>query len=140
MEQLKEKIIHTLSTLDISNERIMDETHFEDYVFRKLKSLIKIYNRDLLTFMKRQIELPEDNIILRPDIIIGSNDEIIIELKFNIKSRDEIHRLFYQAVKYSKLANELLILFSYDPYKIITATDIKDLESFEKVKVIRIFH
>jgi len=140
MEDLKKKIIHKLSTLDTSNERIKNEEQFEDFVFEKLKILIKNYNRGLLTFLNRQIEFPEDNIILRPDIIIGSNDEIIIELKFNIKGRDDIYRLFYQAIKYSKLANELLILFSHDPNRIITETDIKDLESFEKVKVIRIFH
>ncbi len=140
MEEFKKIIIHKLATLDISNERIRNEQQFEDFVFEKLKILIKNYDRGLLTFLNTQIEFPEDNIILKPDIIIGSNDEIIIELKFNIKSRDEIYRLFYQAIKYSKLANELLILFSHDPNKIITETDIRDLESFEKVKVIRIFH
>lgn len=98
--------------------------------------MIKDYDRNILTFLKRQIELAEDEIILKPDIIIGSNDDIIIELKYSIKGRDDIYRLYYQAIKYSKLAKELLILFSHDPKRILTKTDIKDLESIEKVKVI----
>lgn len=136
MEELQKTIIHELSALDISNERITDEKQFEDFVFEKLKGLIKDYDRNILTFLKRQIEFAEDEIILKPDIIIGSNDDIIIELKYNIKGRDDIYRLYYQAIKYSKLAKELLILFSHDPKRIITKTDIKDLESIEKVKVI----
>ncbi len=75
---------------------------------------------------------------VRPDIVIGK-DDILIELKYDLKGINDIYRLYYQAVKYSKRANHALILCVHDPDKVLLKSDIQDLENVEKVKVVHIY-
>ena len=53
---------------------------------------------------------------VRPDIVIGK-DDILIELKYDLNGINNIYRLYYQAVKYSKRANYALILCVYNSDK-----------------------
>ncbi len=134
MEELEKIISENLKNLDVRSKKLKNEKDFEDYTYNMLDTLLKGYNRSLL--LKRQITSNREGRQLKPDIIIGYND-ILIELKYNVAGLNDIYRLFYQAFKYSKLAKKLLILYVYDPNKEMTNDDITDLESFEKVKVIR---
>ena len=134
MEDLKNLIILNLKDLDIHKTKFKTEKEFENYIYLNLENLIKKFDNNVL--VKRQIINTKESRQLKPDIIIGLND-ILIELKYDIENLNDIYRLFYQAFKYSKLAKQLLIFYLYDPRKEMTSEDIRDLESFEKVKVIR---
>ena len=88
--------------------------------------------------LKTQSKSYKEGRQIRPDISLGL-DDILIELKYNLKSINDIYRLFYQAIKYSKLAKKLLIMCIHDPKSKLLSNDIQDLESILNVKVIHIF-
>lgn len=134
MKELENKIFNALRNIDISGLNISDEPQFEEYIIKELDVLLKGH-KDIL--LNRQIEFIEGDRKLKPDIVIGWN-EILIELKFDLKSLNDIYRLFYQAKKYSKHTKRLLILLVYDPNSFLLNEDIEDLEKIDKVKVIRI--
>lgn len=134
MEELKNCIVKELKTLEFQKQKLKNETDFEDFVYQKLETFLKSYDKSIL--LKRQITSTKETRQLKPDIIVGLN-EILIELKYNITNLNDIYRLFYQALKYSRLAKYSLIFYVYDPRKELTNDDIQDLESFEKVEVIR---
>ena len=134
MANITDEIISELKDINVSQYRLKTEDDFQDLVVKKLK--IKLKNHRIPIVSKKESEREPRKLI--PDITIGNNT-ILIELKFNLQSNNDIYRLFYQALKYSKLANNLLILFIHDPDIKLTREDIKDLESIEKVKVVRIF-
>ncbi|MHA1342147.1 MAG: hypothetical protein ACTSO2_19425 [Promethearchaeota archaeon] len=133
MENLISIIINDLKSIDIYKlKRIKEEKEFEDYVVKRLKKL----NRDLN--IKTQDKSYREGRQIRPDITIGRN-EILIELKFNLKNLEDIYRLYYQAIKYSKLAKKQLIMCVHDPKEFLLKSDIKDLESIDKVIVVHIY-
>ncbi len=72
---------------------------------------------------------------LRPDIVIGEN-QVLLEIKFLERSVNDIYRLFYQAIKYAKIAKETVILFVFDPHAIFKPEDKVDLEVLPKIKVL----
>jgi len=124
------QILQNIQEIDLT--KCKNENSFEALIYQKLNESLK--NKILL---RRQGKSTREGRITKPDIIIGLND-ILIELKFKLGKINDIYRLFYQAIKYSKIAKILLILFLYDPKKILLDSDIEDLESIDKVKVIRI--
>jgi len=134
MEQLSINIIKNLQDIDIYKiAHIKDEAKFEEYIYNRLDHLVdkKI---SLMTQSKSYREGRE----LRPDLVIGK-DDILIELKYDLKNVNDIYRLYYQAVKYAKRAKYALILCVHDPDKTLLRTDIEDLESIEKVTVVQIY-
>jgi len=135
MGELINLILDKLKNLDVPRNKIKNEEEFEDFVYNMLEILIDNYDRSIL--LKRQQTSNRETRQLKPDIIVGLND-ILIELKYNIQNLNDIYRLFYQAVKYSRIANELLIVFVFDPQRKLTREDIQDLERNKKVSVVRI--
>ena len=124
------QILHDIQEVDLTKYK--NEDDFEEIVYQKLNE--RLENK---IFLRRQGTNTREGRITKPDIVIGLND-ILIELKFKLEKLNDIYRLFYQAIKYSKIAKKLLILFLYDPKKLLLDSDIEDLESINKVKVIRI--
>lgn len=135
MDELINLILDKLKNLDVPINKIKNEEEFEDFVYNMLEILIDNYDRSIL--LKRQQTSNRETRQLKPDIIIGLND-ILIELKYDIQNLNDIYRLFYQAVKYSRIANELLIIFVFDPQRKLTREDIQDLKRNKNVSVIRI--
>ena len=135
MSKLISVILEGVKNLDIPIKKTWTEEDFEDFVYDKLEVLIDAYDKSIL--LKRQQTSNRETRQLKPDIVIGL-DEILIELKYNVKSLNDIYRLFYQAVKYSRIARQLLIIFVHDPQRKLTREDIEDLESCENVTVIRV--
>lgn len=135
MGELINLILDELKNLDVPRKKIKNEEEFEDFVYNMLEILIDNYDRSIL--LKRQQTSNRETHQLKPDIIVGLND-ILIELKYDIQNLNDIYRLFYQAVKYSRIANELLIVFVFDPQRKLTREDIQDLECNKKVSVVRI--
>lgn len=134
MVQLKDVIIKKLKSLDIYKLKFENENEFEDYIYDEMDKLLKTYDKSIL--LKRQIINKRGSRQLKPDITIGF-DEVLIELKYDVKGLNDIYRLFYQAFKYSRIAKVKLILYVYDPKKKITSEDIEDLETFDRTMVIR---
>ena len=135
MSKLINVILEELKNLDIPIKKTWAEEDFEDFVYDKLEVLIDAYDKSIL--LKRQQTSNRETRQLKPDIVIGL-DEILIELKYNVKNLNDIYRLFYQAVKYSRIARQLLIILVHDPQRKLTREDIEDLERCENVTVIRI--
>lgn len=135
MDELINLILDKLKNLDVPRNKIKNEEEFEDFVYNMLEILIDNYDRSIL--LKRQQTSNRETRQLKPDIIIGLND-ILIELKYDIQNLNDIYRLFYQAVKYSRIANELLIIFVFDPQRKLTREDIQDLKRNKNVSVVRI--
>lgn len=135
MDELINLILNGLKNLDVPRNKINNEEEFEDFVYNMLEILIDNYDRSIL--LKRQQTSNRETRQLKPDIIIGLND-ILIELKYDIQNLNDIYRLFYQAVKYSRIANELLIIFVFDPQRKLTREDIQDLKRNKNVSVVRI--
>lgn len=135
MDELINLILDKLKNLDVPRNKINNEEEFEDFVYNMLEILIDNYDRSIL--LKRQQTSNRETRQLKPDIIIGLND-ILIELKYDIQNLNDIYRLFYQAVKYSRIANELLIIFVFDPQRKLTREDIQDLKRNKNVSVVRI--
>ena len=135
MDELINLILDKLKNLDVPRNKIKNEEEFEDFVYNMLEILIDNYDRSIL--LKRQQTSNRETRQLKPDIIVGLND-ILIELKYDIQNLNDIYRLFYQAVKYSRIANELLIIFVFDPQRKLTREDIQDLKRNKNVSVIRI--
>lgn len=131
---LSNYIIDNLKNLDIPKGEIKTEKDFENFVYKKLDNLLTNYKKNII--LRRQETSHQEEHQLTPDIVVGLN-EILIELKYDIKGNNDIYRLFYQAVKYSKIAEQLLILFVFDPQKKLSKEDIHDLENIKNVKVIR---
>lgn len=131
MSSLRTNTIDLLNKISSTEvKKFKSEKEFETFVFQQLDSGL---NRKFL--LKTQDRSKKRGRQKKPDISIGKN-EILIELKFNIKSINDIYRLFYQSIKYSLIAKESVILFIYDPKRKLLSSDIKDLEKIEKVKVI----
>ncbi|HEC40759.1 hypothetical protein LCGC14_1013000 [marine sediment metagenome] len=135
MDELINLILDKLKNLDVPRNKIKNEEEFEDFVYNMLEILIDNYDRSIL--LKRQQTSNRETRQLKPDIIVGLND-ILIELKYDIQNLNDIYRLFYQAVKYSRIANELLIIFVFDPQRKLTREDIQDLKRNKNVSVVRI--
>ena len=135
MDELINLILDKLKNLDVPRNKIKNEEEFEDFVYNMLEILIDNYDRSIL--LKRQQTSNRETRQLKPDIIIGLND-ILIELKYDIQNLNDIYRLFYQAVKYSRIANEQLIIFVFDPQRKLTREDIQDLKRNKNVSVVRI--
>ncbi len=134
MKELILNVITELRKIDIYKlKRIKNEADFEVYV---VKLLDKIINRNIK--LNTQNKSYNEGRQIRPDISIGE-DDLLIELKYNLKGINDIYRLYYQAIKYSKLANKILILCIHDPLNKLLPSDKKDLESINKVKVIHIY-
>lgn len=135
MDELINLILDKLKNLDVPRNKIKNEEEFEDFVYNMLEILIDNYDRSIL--LKRQQTSNRETRQLKPDIIVGLND-ILIELKYDIQNLNDIYRLFYQAVKYSRIANELLIIFVFDPKRKLTREDIQDFKRNKNVSVVRI--
>lgn len=134
MSDLADLIIQELSNINSRQLKgIKKEIKFQQFIYeilnKRLDRSVKIKTQDKSNKYGRQTA---------PDISIGYN-RILIELKFDLKKLNDIYRLFYQAVKYSKQAKELLILLVHDPRRMLNRSDIEDLEKFDKVKVLRIY-
>ncbi|MFW9876796.1 MAG: hypothetical protein ACFFG0_27195 [Candidatus Thorarchaeota archaeon] len=134
MEQLLLDIIENLNDIDIYKiTHIQNETEFEKFVYNRLDEIL-----DKKINLMTQSRTYKEGREVRPDIVIGK-DDILIELKYDLKGINDIYRLYYQAIKYSKRANYALILCVHDPDKLLLKSDINDLESVEKVKVVQIY-
>lgn len=134
MEENLLNIIKDLRKIDIYQiTHIKNETEFEKYIYDRLDKILD----KKITLMKQSKTYTEGREV-RPDIVIGK-DNILIELKYDLKGLNDIYRLYYQAVKYSKRANYALILCVHDPNKLLLKSDINDLESVKKVKVVQIY-
>lgn len=134
MDDLINKVINRLKEIDIYQlKRIKTEKQFEDYTMEKLDSILE---RRLN--LRRQDKNYSEGRKTSPDISIEGG-EILIELKYDLKNINDIYRLYYQAIKYSKQAKKKLILYVHDPGEKLLISDIKDLESFDKVKVVHIY-
>ena len=134
MDQLLLDIIENLKNIDIYEiTHIQNEVEFEKYIYTRLDKIL-----DKKINLMTQSRTYKQGREVRPDIVIG-NDDILIELKYDLKGINDIYRLYYQAIKYSKRANYALILCVHDPNKLLLKNDIKDLESIEKVKVVQIY-
>lgn len=133
MEELIDAIVIDLKSIDIYQLKgIKDEKKFEEYVVKRLK---KLNSKLDITIQERSYGEGRQ---IRPDITIGANN-ILIELKYNLKKLPDIYRLYYQAIKYSKIANYKLILCIHDPPEKLIQTDIEDLEKIDKVKIVHIY-
>ncbi len=133
MREIIEKVTNTLKSIDIYKlKKIRTEDDFENFVVNKLDLIL-----DKNIKLNIQSKSYKEGRQIRPDISIGS-DNILIELKYNIKSVNDIYRLYYQAIKYSKLAKTILIMCIHDPRNKLLSSDIKDLETISKVKIIHI--
>lgn len=134
MEKLLADTIENLKNIDIYKiTHIKNETEFERFVYNRLDKIL-----DKKINLMTQSRTYKEGREVRPDIIIGK-DDILIELKYDLKGINDIYRLYYQAVKYAKRANYALILCVHDPDEILLKSDIKDLESVEKVKLVHIY-
>ena len=130
MDNLEDFIITFLNNIHIRSINFETEEKLEEIIYNQLKPELNAQK----VRMYRQPEFHHEH-LLKPDIIIGEN-EIIVELKI-FSNFNDVYRLFYQAVKYSKLAKKLTILFVVDPKLLLKGNDIKDLENIEKIKVIQ---
>lgn len=134
MEQISSQIIKSLNSINIYDlPRISNESEFEEYIYDRLDAILE----KGITLMTQSRTYSQGREI-RPDIVIGK-DDILIELKYDLKGVNDIYRLYYQAVRYSKRANFLLILCVHDPNQELRRNEIADLESIEKVKVIQLY-
>ena len=130
MDALSDQVITFFKQLRISDYSFGTEEEFEDIICNALKKTIN----SQVIHIDKQSKYHKER-IMRPDIVIANN-LIIIELKLLSNSLNDIYRLYYQAVKYSKLAQEMVILYVYDPKFILKREDILDLESIPKIIVI----
>lgn len=134
MERLLLDIIKDLRDINIYKiTHIKNEAEFEKFIYNRLDKIL-----DKKINLMTQSRTYKEGREVRPDIVIGK-DDILIELKYDLKGINDIYRLYYQAIKYSKRANYALILCVHDPDKLLLKNDINDLESVEKVKVIQIY-
>ena len=126
-------IIKFLDTIRVHDLGCSTEAKLEDKLYSLIKQQIKTKKLSISIQTQDRTHLER---VMRPDIILGENN-ILIEIKYLDKSVNDIYRLFYQAVKYSKIAKEAVILFVFDPNSIFKSEDKKDIESLlPKVKVI----
>jgi len=133
MDDLITSIINELKSIDIDLlKNIKNEPKFQEYVVKRLDTILK---NDII--LKTEDKSYKEGRQTRPDISIGL-DDILIELKFDLKNLNGIYRLYYQAIKYSKKAKRKLILCVHDPRNKLLTSDIKDLENIEKVKVVHL--
>lgn len=125
--EYEDYLIHFLKSIRLNELKINNEEELET-------KLIILMKKDL-TLRKKKINRQEKNSrfrVLKPDIIIGDND-YLIELKFlRNNSINDIYRLFYQAVKYSKIATKRLIFFIFDPKFKLNEEDKRDLISISR--------
>ena len=134
MEQVLLNIIEDLKSIDIYKiTHIQNEAEFEKYIYNRLDNIL-----DKKITLMTQSKTYREGREVRPDIVIGK-DDILIELKYDLKGVNDIYRLYYQTVKYSKRAKYSLILCVHDPDKLLLKSDIRDLESVDKVKVVQIY-
>ena len=130
MENLTEKVFNFLINFKINQYKFRDETELEDILTSSLKDFLK---NDGLIIKRQSITLKARALI--PDITIGQN-KVLIEIKI-LKDLSDVYRIFYQAVKYSKIAKESLIFFIYDPDSVLKFEEIEDLKQIQKVRIIR---
>ena len=130
LEPHADKVILILNEFRIHSYEFKSEDELEKILVPYLKEKIADHKIHIIT----QSKFREERVLI-PDIVIGEH-AILIELKCLNDSINDIYRLFYQAIKYSKLAKERVILFTYDPNYIFAKEDILDLENITNVKVI----
>ncbi len=130
MSSITEIALELLNAVRVHELKCQTEADLEESIFDLLKSKFLSANVRVKTQEKTHKERE-----LRPDIVIGEN-HVLLEIKFLEKSVNEIYRLYYQAIKYAKIAKETVILFVFDPNAIFKPEDKTDLESLSRIKVV----
>ncbi len=130
MSSITEVTLALLNATRVHEFKCRTEADLEAAIIDLLKPKFLASNVRVKTQEKTQKERE-----LRPDIVIGEN-QVLLEIKFLERSVNEIYRLYYQAIKYAKIAKETVILFVFDPNAIFKPEDKNDLESLPKVKVV----
>ncbi|OLS16539.1 MAG: hypothetical protein HeimC3_53810 [Candidatus Heimdallarchaeota archaeon LC_3] len=130
MSTLTDLIYSCLSSIRVHSLHTINEAELEEELIRSLKQI-----QTNEKFKVHQQAKTQRERLLIPDIVINDY-QIVIELKFLDKTVNDIYRVYYQAIKYSKIANEAVIFFIYDPKFIFTSEDQVDVETITKVKVI----
>ena len=116
---------------------LSSENALEKYITKELRAIVQPHGKNIQRQPTERRERRKS-----ADISIGIG-EIIIELKILRPKHGllDLYRLFYQAVKYQKMAKQQLIIFVIDQGNILTKEDMKDLRSLGKeegfVKIIR---
>ena len=133
-KELANEIIDRLVTIKINASVLEKEEALEDYLYTFLSPLVQKYNKTIKCQPKTYKER-----VQKPDISIGLG-EILIEIKI-LDNIDGLYRIFYQVVKYIKIAKDILILFIIDRNDILKDDDTDDLLSLVKkpktLKIIR---
>jgi hypothetical protein len=133
IENFKPKLLKLLKNIEIPRNKFKSEDEFINYTYESINSLLNRLKFN--TLLKKKAKSRKKARELEPDIIIGYN-QILLELKYKPRLND-IYRLFYQAVKYPKIAKNSVILYIFDPYKKLNREDINDLERPPQVIVIQ---
>lgn len=130
MNPIIDEVLSMLKSIRVHELKCKKEQDLEDNIVDKLKKQFKDQNIRIKTQDQTQKAR-----ILRPDIIIGNNS-ILIEIKMFGNNLNDIYRLYYQTVKYSKIAIDKLILFVFDPEFIFKQEDREELESMPKTTIV----
>jgi hypothetical protein len=126
-----EKILDFLKKFKVSAYNPETEEQLEESIFTSLKEIL----RSEKILIKAQSKNQKMRTLI-PDITIGLN-QILIEIKYLKGNLNDIYRLYYQAVKYTKIAKDYLVFFIYDPGNLLSYEDKEDLAQLnEKVKII----
>ena len=125
-----QKIIEFFKQFRINRFNFENEAELEAILVPSLKKLLK---EDKVRVKVQSKSVQERTLI--PDITIGKN-QILLEIKYLRKNINDIYRMYYQAIKYSKMAKDFLIFFVYDPNGLLTYPDKEDLERSDKIIVI----
>lgn len=126
-----QKILDFLKNFKASTFHPETEEQLEEFILTSLRELLR--SEKILIKAQSKTQKMRD---LIPDITIGIN-QILIEIKYLKGNLNDIYRLFYQAVKYTKIAKEYLVFFIYDPDNLLSYEDKEDLAHLnEKIKII----
>lgn len=132
VNELADKIVDELADVEIAEKYLDDEDSLENFLDEDLTPIVQEYDKTIKCQPKTYKER-----VQKPDISIGLG-EILIEIKI-LDNIDGLYRLFYQVIKYVKIAKEYLILFIIDRNDILKDEDTDDLLALaKKPKILKI--
>jgi hypothetical protein len=131
---LLKDILEKLASVEIQEKTLQKEELLEYFLLSELKGIISKFDTSITNQPTAYNDRKQ-----KVDISIGLG-EILIEIKI-LESINDLYRLFYQVIKYLKIAKKTLILFIVDRNDILKPEDKEDLKSLVKapktLKIIR---
>ncbi len=130
--ELLNEIIEKLNNVKIEEKSLAEESVLEQFLLSILLPIAKKFDKTIINQPKTHSER-----VQKPDISIGLG-EILIEIKI-LTDINGLYRIFYQIVKYLKIAKETLILFTIDRKDWLKDEDVNDLLALtKKPKILKI--